>query len=161
MGYSGRILVARSDRALSELPAVRGVVALEEDMLPGGWRFAKLDGDPGGVLRALVADTEAPVLTAYVMDSDVADVQALTPGGVAWRAYLHEETAREYGAPPAPYPLDEVLRRAVAWSVEAGLTSSTVALEKALTGRNVFVEDTFAELLGALGLASAAPGSAR
>ncbi|PZF97166.1 hypothetical protein C1I93_12610 [Micromonospora endophytica] len=148
------MLVARSDRPLSELPAVRGVAALEESVLRAGWRSAKLDGDPDGVLPALVADTGAPVLTAYVLDSDLADVQALTPGGLSWRAYLHEETALEYGAPSPPYPRDEVLQRATAWAVEADLTATATALEAALDNQNVFVEDTFAELLDALGLTS-------
>jgi hypothetical protein len=157
MGYSGRILVARSDRPLSELAAVRDVETLQEEVLRGGWRSVQLDGDPPGALEALVAETQAPALAAYIMDSDLADVEALTPAGVSWHAYLHEETALGYGAPPLLHPVDEVIHRALAWSAEAGLTSSSAALSAAFAAHNVFAEETLGELLEALGVAEPSP----
>jgi hypothetical protein len=74
--------------------------------------------------------------------------------GVCWHAYLHEETALGYGAPPLEHSVDEVVRRALAWSAEAGLTPSTAALSAAFTVHNAFAEETLDELLDALGLTS-------
>ncbi|MEV4630667.1 hypothetical protein AB0J90_30825 [Micromonospora sp. NPDC049523] len=128
---------------------------LEEGVFAGGWRSATLDGDARGALRELVTETGAPALSAYVLDSDLADVAALTPAGVSWRAYLHEQTAIGYGAPPIAQPLDEVVRRALAWSAEAHLTASESAIGGAFVAQNVFVEDTLDELLDALGITPA------
>lgn len=161
MGYTGRIVVARSGRPLSELAAVRGVDALEERVFANGWRSATLDGDARGALRGLVTETGAPALSAYVMDSDLADVEALTPAGVSWHAYLHERTAIEYGAPPMEQPLDEVVRRALSWSAEAHLTSSESAIGAAFDAQNVFVEDTLEKLLNALGITPAPSGGSQ
>src|SRR3982751_955369 len=114
MGYTGRILVARSPRPLSELAAVDEV--LDEATYRGEWRSAQLDGDLPGALPTLVAETGAPALSAFILDSDVADVEALSPGGVAWHVYLHGETAQSYGAPELPQTAEEVVGQAQAWS---------------------------------------------
>jgi hypothetical protein len=154
MGFSGRIVVARADKPLSELGILEGEV-LEEETLRDGFRSVTLGGSPGrpeAVLKALVGHTAAPAIWAFVMDSDMADVSALTPQGVQWKTYLHEEAALEFGAPPLEHPVEEIARRAAAWSEEAGLTSSPDAITGALTADNVFVEETFSELLSALGL---------
>jgi hypothetical protein len=154
VGFTGRIVVARSDRPLSELTAVRGEV-LEEALYPAGWRSVTLDGvnaGPGAELPGLVTETAAPALSALVMDSDLAEVRALTPGGVRWQAYLHEEVAFGYGAPRLDRSPDELVAQMVAWAVEAGRTPSEAGLRDALTVHNVFAEDTFAELLDALGI---------
>lgn len=152
MGYTGRILVARSPRPLSELAAVDADDVLHESAYAGDWREAQLDGDLPGALQRLVAETGGPVLSAFIFDSDVADVEALSPGGAAWNVYLHEGKAREYGAPELPQTVDEVVGQAQAWSAEAGLTSSAVAVRTAIEGHNVFAEETFYELVGALGI---------
>jgi hypothetical protein len=55
-------------------------------------------------------------------------------------------------APQLDTPRDEVVRRALAWSAEAGLSASPVAIVAALDAHNTFAEETFAELLAALGL---------
>ncbi|MFK3982372.1 hypothetical protein ACI2K4_18570 [Micromonospora sp. NPDC050397] len=152
MGYWGRMLVARSARPLSELSAVREVDVLDEKIFQDGWRCAQLDGDVRKALPALVTGTGAPALTAYILDSDAAVVEALTPGGVSWQAYLHEATALEYQAPPLEHPVDEVVRRALAWSAEAGVTASGAALGAAFGAHNDTAEETLDELLAALGL---------
>jgi hypothetical protein len=152
MGYSGRIVVARSERPLAESDAFAGVGTLFESTYAGGWRYAQLGGDPRGVLRAMVAATGGPVLTAYVLDSDMADVEALTPAQVSWHTYLHPDIAEEFNAPPLEQPLDEVTRQALAWSAEAGLTPDVDALAAALVAKNVMAEETLHELLAALGL---------
>jgi len=152
MGYTGRILVARSPRPLSELAAVEADAVLHETTARGDWRSARLDGDLSEAAETLVAETGAPALTAFILDSDIADVEALTPAGVAWHVYLHEATARGYGAPELPHTVDEVTGLALAWSAEAGLTADPAAVRTALGAKNVFAEETFDELLVALGV---------
>ena len=153
MGYSGRILVARSSRPLSELAAVKAEV-LHESTYNGDWRSAQLDGDLPGAVAALIAETGAQALSAYILDSDLADVEASSPKGVDWHVYLHEETAMSYGAPELPQTADAVVELAGAWSAEAGLPFDPVAFRAALEGHNTFAEDTFRELLEGLGIST-------
>jgi hypothetical protein len=152
MGYSGRIVVARTDGRLAEAEALTGVAVLNETTYRHGWQSVQLDGDPRVATRTLVEQTQAPALSAYILDSDLADVSALAPSGLAWRTYLHEDAALELGAPELDTPRDEVVRRALAWSAEAGLAASQAALVAALDAHNTFAEETFEELLAALGL---------
>jgi hypothetical protein len=154
MGYTGRIVVARSPRPLSQLGTIDSGDVLHESTYRGDWRSAQLDGDLHGALPALVAETGAPALSAYIMDSDVADVEALSPKGVSWHVYLHEDTALSYGAPELPATAEEVIGEAQAWSIEAGLTADPEALRAALEAHNVFAEETFDELLDALGVST-------
>ena len=153
MGYTGQILVARSSRPLSELAAVNAEV-LYESTYNGDWRSAQLDGDQPGAVVALIAETGAPVVSAYIVDSDLADVEASSPAGVAWHVYLHEDTALSYGAPALPHTADEVVELARAWSAEAGLTFDPVALREALEVHNTFAEETLHELLDGLGVST-------
>ena len=155
MGYTGRILVAKSDRPLAELVAFQGAEVLDESAHPGGWRSAQLDGDLSGALRMVVAETEWPALTAFILDSDVADVEASTPAGVHWHVYLHQEKAAEYGAPELAHTADEVTEQGLAWAAEAGLPADGAAVRAALDAENVFAEETFDELLVALGVRAA------
>lgn len=152
MGYTGRIVVARSDRPLSELTALRGAGVLDESAHPGGWRSAQLAGDLSDALRILVAETGWPAVTAFIIFSDVADVEGSTPSGGQWHVYLHREKAAEYGAPELAHTTDEVTGLALAWAVEAGLPADGAAVRAALEAENVFAEETFDELLVALGI---------
>ena len=152
MGYSGRIVVARTEQRLAEVEALRGIAVLDEKTYGDGWQSVQLDGDLRTATHALVAQTQAPALSAYILDSDLADVSALTPGGVQWRAYLHEDAALELGALELDTARDEVVRRALAWSAEAGLQASQAGLLAALDAHDTFAEETFDELLAALGL---------
>ena len=93
---------------------------------------------------------------AYVLDSDLADVTGLTPDGAEWHTYLHEGTAREFGAPELDQSADEVTQLAVAWSAEAGLAADAEAVRAALDAHNVFAEETLGALIKALGLRAAA-----
>jgi hypothetical protein len=161
VGYTGRILVARSEQPLAEWKLLGDTDVLDESVYPGGWRSAQLDGDmPAGLealeaLEALVVETGAPALSAFVLFSDLADVQALTPGGVTWHTYLHEELAREYGGPELPQSADEVLAGALAWSAEAGLTADPETVWAALAAKNVTAEDSLWALVTALGVGTA------
>jgi hypothetical protein len=147
MGYSGRILVARTHGAY----AGAGPVLWEQDR-GDGWRWIQLDSDLPGALGELVGATNAPVISAYVLDSDLADVEALTPGGQRWRTYLHPEVAAGYGAPALGQTPDEVLSAALTWSRLAGLTADADAVRKALAAHHVEAEETLDALVTALGV---------
>jgi hypothetical protein len=110
------------------------------------------DGEAPGVLRELVTATNTPAISAYVLDSDLADVEALTPNGQRWRTYLHPDVAQRYGAPSLSQTPEEGLRAALEWSRQAGLTPDADALRQALAAHHVEAEDTFDELIGALGV---------
>ncbi|UQU67630.1 hypothetical protein COUCH_15730 [Couchioplanes caeruleus] len=143
MGYTGRILVART----GPFPG-----ALFEQERAGGWRWIQLDGDVPGALGELVEATGTPAISAFVLDSDVADVQALTPHGQRWRTYLNPDVANRFGAPPLSMTPDEVLRAAISWAAEAGLTADAVAVREALEAHHVEAEEAFEDLITALGV---------
>ncbi|BEL08522.1 hypothetical protein Q0Z83_067130 [Actinoplanes sichuanensis] len=151
MGYSGGIYVAKAERPA----AVGDLDVLWSKEFPDGWHELQLDGFPeSSALPGLVTATGAPALVAVVLDSDMAHVQALSPAGVDWAAYLHPDNAEAFGAPPLPHSPDEIVELAVAWSTEAGLVADPEAVRAALTAKNTFAEETFTELLAALGISS-------
>jgi hypothetical protein len=146
MGYTGRVVLAKSDGWGGEAEE------LSREEFAGGWLAVTFDGDPRLSLRALAERTAAPVLSAFVMDSDCADVTAASPAGRSWHAYLHEETALSYGAPELDDSTDELADAATAWATEAGLSPDREAVAETLTSHDTFVENTLAALFTALGL---------
>jgi hypothetical protein len=150
MGYTGRVVLARGDGWAGDADE------LSRDRFSGGWRAIAFDGDPRLPLQALADRTGAPVLAAFIMDSDCADVTAASPAGRSWHAYLHEHTALEYGAPELDDTTDDRVGAATAWAIEAGLTPDREAIAEALAGHDTFVENTLAGLFAALGLVAAA-----
>lgn len=146
MGFSGRVVLARGDAWTSDADV------LSRTAFAGGWAAVTFDGDPRLSLAGLVADTGAPVLSAFVMDSDCADVTAASPAGASWHAYLNEGTALSYGAPELDLPAAAVIDAAAAWATEAGFSPDRDALAAALDAEDVFVEDTLDTLYSALGL---------
>lgn len=151
MGYSGGIYVAKAGRPA----ALGGLAVLWEKEFPGGWHELQLDGFPeSAALSEVVSETGAAALVAVVLDSDMAHVQALSPAGAGWAAYLHPDNAEAFGAPPLPHTPDEIAGLAVAWSAEAGLNAEPDAVRAALSAKNTFAEETFTELLAALGISS-------
>lgn len=151
MGFSGRIVVARTGGPYSGDAAP----VLFEQERAGGWRWIQLDGSAPEVLSELVTATNAPAISAYVLDSDLADVEALTPDGHRWRTYLHPEAAERFGAPLLSQTRDEVLQAALAWSRRAGLPANPDAVRDALAAHNVEAEETLDELVTALGVVPA------
>lgn len=148
MGFSGHIIVARTGSAYSGDAAP----VLWEHERSDGWWWIQFDGDAPGVLSELVSATGQPAITASVLDSDVAEVEALTPAGQSWRAYLHPDTAAAYEAPPLPQTLDQIVESAIEWSAAAGLTPDAPAVRETLEATSTMVEDLFAELADALGV---------
>lgn len=154
MGFSGRVVLARG-YAWAAGGSVSGADVLDRTEFAGGWTAVTFDGDPRLPLARLVAATAAPALSAFVMDSDCADVTAATPAGLSWHAYLHEDMALSYGAPTLAGSADDVLDLAMAWAIEAGRTPDRNALAAALATNEVFVEDTLDSLFAALGFVGA------
>lgn len=113
MGFWGSFVVHRGEQLLADLmPGVEafGEAALCYDGVAGGWQvtrvFARDHPIPTGLLTDLRTATEAPVLAAYILDSDAAFVDALgqlTPG---WQAWLGLDGALAHLV-PSPPPFDE------------------------------------------------------
>jgi hypothetical protein len=152
MGYWGYFVVGRAERPLAELaaPADAEGITLRASA-PGGWQvweYPSRDGDVGS-MNALAAETGAPALFGYVMDSASVVVEAAGPQSGAWTACLgraamaarlgivEEETGEdeeageddaEKGEDEADGPVLEdyfleprdAAERAVAWAAEAG-----------------------------------------
>ncbi|SDT55544.1 hypothetical protein [Actinoplanes derwentensis] len=149
MGFSGTIVVARFEQPMAGLSEI-----LDEQVFDNGWRCLWLDSDSPPKPQELVAATHAPALCAYVFDSDLADVEAGSPGGRSWHTYLHPQTAEELGAPALQQPLEEVVARIVDWAGEAGHVVDATVVAQALTAENVFVEETLLNLMKVLGISS-------
>ncbi|MEU6235424.1 hypothetical protein [Kitasatospora sp. NPDC047058] len=153
MGFSGTFLVARADRPLTELSALRAV-----DASPcwsagdGPWQILQLSpiAEPDD---SIVTETAAPVLVLHVQDSDFAGVRAVSPGGPVWHCVLSPETARDYDVPERWIgEPDEVTDHAVAWAEEAGLRPDRAAVRAVLEAESdPFAEDLVVDLVHALG----------
>ncbi|MGG7570250.1 hypothetical protein [Streptomyces sirii] len=154
MGFFGSFVIARSDRPLTELPAMSEAGG---DMCwsarDGEWQMVQLHGG-GRPADSIVQETQAPVLVAHVFDSDVVAVEAAGPQGQRWECVLSPQTARDsYGAP------DEIVERnamavgpAVAWAREAGCEPDADAVASVLAAEaDPLAEDLVTELMRALG----------
>ncbi|GGN92941.1 hypothetical protein GCM10010112_80610 [Actinoplanes lobatus] len=154
MGYSGVIVVARFEQPVAGSSLSGEMPVLDELVFDDGWRCMWVDRDSPLKPQEVVAVTRAPALCAYIFDSDVADVEATSPGGNHWHVYLHPETAEELGAPALEQPLPEAIAHIVGWAREAGSSVDSTVVAQALTAKNVFVEDTLLNLVKILGVAS-------
>jgi hypothetical protein len=169
MGFWGSLVLCRPSGDLSEVEAI---VSRDESVTeiaqPGGdWRIGKCEDtalidDAEAFLRDLVAESGAPALLGYVLDSDCVDLVAMGAASGVWRSCLNREAMQAYAEDHA---LDESIlhpgaaaERAAQWASEAGLRPSLPALLSVLsrTGDILFAESLFFELVVALGVASAA-----
>lgn len=148
MGYWGSLIAVRSDGR--NLPALtdRNAELREHDSARrgDGWQVYSLPdnvifGDTDGVLPRLVKESEAPVLAAYVADSDYGQLVGLSPLQGQWETWLDAKTAfqfeRDYLAEKGMSKADanrqaqqtiaafglpprEAAKRATQWAREAG-----------------------------------------
>ncbi|WP_433299654.1 hypothetical protein ACQP2F_00390 [Actinoplanes sp. CA-030573] len=160
MGYSGTIVVGRSERPLVELRALRrfGYRHHWLRQLGDGWQLVETAGwdDPPdlvGATRALSAESGSPSFGAYVNDSDCAGMCVddgplthLPDVDAPCAVYSHGA-----GKEPEPRAVDEVVDEFVAWSGRAGLTADAARIRHALTGDEVADELLF-RLVEALGV---------
>jgi hypothetical protein len=141
MGYWGTLIATRCGSKTPAVLAEHGAESRREAGRDGGWAVfsvaGSVVGDEHGILSTLVS---APVLAAYIADSDYGWLTGLSPEAGGWQAWLGPATAyaltrdhhmaadgmarraagraarqmiRDFGLPPA-----QAARRAVAWAAE-------------------------------------------
>jgi hypothetical protein len=167
MGYWGYYVVAKSERPLVELDALGGArdaLTLLERRADGWQVWECPDGGERrhdvGSMNALAAETGAPALFGYVMDSDCVVIEAAAPESGAWTTCLardamagylsaDELTLEDYFLEPA-----DAARRAVAWAQECGRTVAQGPLADVLgQDPDPFAEPLFFRFLDRLGVA--------
>ena len=156
MGNFGGMIAARSD-ALEALLRSAGITGEAWD-LRDGWQCASLP-EPEGIanaVREIAAQTGAPAVGAFFMDSDFGVVEAATDARTTWSGILDRRLAEEYGAPLNEYPADAAVDHALAWSRTARLDADEDLIRVAFTQSRVFAEDLYHTLLVGLGI----PGTA-
>ena len=150
------MIVARSG-ALEELMRSAGVAGEAWD-LHDGWQCAEFP-EPGEIakaVRGIAAETGAPAVGAYFIDSDVGIVEAAIDAQTAWSGALDRASAKGHGAPLDEYPVEQAVSGALDWSHTAGLDADEKLIRVAFTQSRVFAEDLFHTLLVGLGVPGAA-----
>ncbi|MFI7384525.1 hypothetical protein [Streptomyces sp. NPDC049813] len=166
MGYWGYYVVARSERPLSEFDALGGV--REELMLleerAGDWQVWECSGGGDrpramGSMNALAAQTGAPALFAYVMDSRCVVIEAAAPEGGAWATCMgRAATAAFLGGDERSLedyflPARDAAERAVVWAAEGGRTVAAKPLADVLAApAEPSAEELFFRFLDRLGV---------
>jgi hypothetical protein len=164
MGYWGYFVVGRSERPLGELDALSGAKGMEPRIeAPGGWQvweYPSGDGEVGN-MNDLAAETGAPALFGYVMDSASVVVEAAAPDSGAWTTCLARAAMAGYldagneGLTLEDYFLEpgDAAARAVAWAAEAGHETDPEPLLDVLTAdADPLAENLFFRLLDRLGV---------
>ncbi|MFI8926388.1 hypothetical protein ACIG3E_01720 [Streptomyces sp. NPDC053474] len=142
MGYWGYYVVGRSARPLGECAALAGARDELEllERRPDGWQVwecpskATEEARDVGSMNALAAETGAPALFGYVMDSDCVVVEAAAPESGVWTTCLARDAMAGYLAASdltvEDYFLEprDAAERAVAWAAEADRTARSAAL---------------------------------
>ncbi|MEU1270512.1 hypothetical protein [Streptomyces sp. NPDC005799] len=165
MGYWGYYVVGRGERPLAGLDALAGA---KEGMelraeAPGGWQVWEYPSEDGelGNMNVLAAQTGAPALFGYVMDSASVVVEAAAPESGAWTTCLGRAAMAGYldagneGLTLEDYFLEprEAAERAVTWAAEAGHEVSAEPLVEVLTAEpDLLAENLFFRLLDRLGV---------
>ncbi|MER7719557.1 hypothetical protein ABTX99_21865 [Streptomyces flaveolus] len=143
MGYWGYFVVGRAERPLAELDALSGAADMTLRLsAPDGWQVWEYPGGDGDVgnMNDLAAQTGAPALFGYVMDSDCVVVEAAAPASGAWTTCLVRAAMAGYlGAENEGLTLEDYFleprdaaERAVAWAAEAGRTADAGELADVL-----------------------------
>lgn len=139
MGYSGLVVIARSDTRLDELACIDDLfVAVSDTVRAEGWRIGFLgpvdDVSSTDLARDLVAETGAPAVVLSVFDSDVADAVAIGPSGHVVRFYLNEEMVRQLVDDEAQVVPrnDAAVAGLLQWAVEANMVADRDRLVAAL-----------------------------
>jgi hypothetical protein len=102
MGYWGYFVVGRGERPLAEGEALSGAEGMTlRERAPDGWQVWEYPGGDDRIasMNDLAAETGAPALFGYVMDSAGVVVEAAAPDSGAWTTCLNRAaTARHLGA---------------------------------------------------------------
>lgn len=161
MGYSGLVVIARSDTRLDELACIDDLfVAVTDTVRAEGWRIGFLgpvdDASPADLARDLVAETGAPAVVLSVFDSDVADAVAIGPSGQYVRFYLNEELVRQLADEEAQFVPrnDGAVAGLLKWAVEANTVADRDRLVAALAQSPGAFGAGVIELATALGISA-------
>ncbi|MFM9369485.1 hypothetical protein [Streptomyces sp. Da 82-17] len=128
MGFWGYYVVGHGERPLAELGGLGGVrdgLALHESRAEG-WQIWEASVPDVGSMDRLAADSGAPALFGFVMDSACVAVEAAGPESGAWNACLAPDAMAAFLAAEGKEPDDlflpprDAAERAVAWAEEAG-----------------------------------------
>ncbi|MFD7387320.1 hypothetical protein ACFV46_02510 [Streptomyces sp. NPDC059852] len=164
MGYWGYFVVGRGQGPLAELDALSGAEGMTlRERAPDGWQVWEYPSGDAGIasMNDLAAETGAPALFGYVMDSACVVVEAAAPHSGAWTTCLaRAATARHLGAGADGPSLEDYFlepadaaERAVAWAAEAGHEVNAGALLDVLTAEaDSVAENLFFRLLDRLGV---------
>ena len=154
MGFSGIIVVARSDRPLSELDSIRACGGARVwSGVDKNWQAIQIGDATDDPPPALLSETGAPILVARVVNGAFALVQASSPTGLSWTGVLGPDQAERYPLPEEfLVPPEEVVDPAVDWAREAGRHPNVDRLEDVLLAEpEPTAEELVFELLDALG----------
>jgi hypothetical protein len=166
MGWWGSLVLGRSERPIAELGALGeyGETLELRAELGGGWQVwahdgAELADTVERWLPELAGACRSPVLTAFVLDSDCADVRGFGPDSGWWSACLDRPSMDGYLSEDGLEVDDsfpdsrEAARAAANWSADAGQAADESALVRVFEAEaEPFAEDLFDDLLAALGL---------
>jgi hypothetical protein len=132
--------------------------ATDQQTLAGGWQVFHTAGQGENLAagaRHAAAATAAPVIAAFVLDSDCAILVAAGTDGQVVQAVLNAEIAVDsYEMPEPELEPDEVADQLATWARGQGLHPDIEQLRQTLTDTAVIVEDAFTDLLAGLGVAN-------
>ncbi|WP_155123704.1 MULTISPECIES: hypothetical protein [unclassified Actinoplanes] len=153
MGYWGYIVAIRRPQDQERSVALDAFGEHQQAVADDhhGWLVRQVFGAEPDLARAVAAvatHTQAPVVGAYILDSDCAVVEAAAPGGARWSAVLNPNRAAEYGA-PAVAP-ETAVTAAATWARAAQLPYDGDLIRQVLASEETFAEDQFLALLSAM-----------
>jgi hypothetical protein len=144
MSLFGYFLVARCDRPAGELACVQRVCresvegiragTLCGTRVDGDWQYVQVLDGWGLTAPDVVAETGAPALVVYVIESAVGVVEAATPDGRSWLGCLNPADAVrafEFSPEQAGSPA-ETTDLALAWAAAAGRAGDADAVTAAI-----------------------------
>lgn len=144
MGYSGFVVVARAgDTRLDELACVEELlVAVTDDVRPGGWRIGHLgpvedSTTTDELVRALARETAGPAAVLWIVGGgEAAFGSAADPSGLEVEFCLAESILVEEMGEDGFEPINaDALPTLLTWAANAGLTPDpprlTTLLEEA------------------------------
>lgn len=141
MGYSGLVIIARSDDTqLDELASVDDLlVTVTDHVRAGGWRIGFLgpvdDTSHDDLAADLALETAAPAIALSVFDSDCAWATAADPSGSTVEFHLNEEVMRilaAYDGDDFEPRNSQALPGLLAWVEKAGLVTTPDRLAAAI-----------------------------
>ncbi|MGW4467778.1 hypothetical protein [Micromonospora sp. NPDC004704] len=144
MSLFGYFIVARHVRPLPELPSIERLCRESVDGIRAGtvgglhsdgdWQFLQVLDGAGLDVADLVAETGAPALSVYVIESAVGVVGGAAPGGDEWYGCLNPADAvRAFDMPSElAGSVEQTTGYAVRWAESAGRTADPVAVAAAV-----------------------------